>query len=249
MKIAKFFGFGILALSLSFFLSSGVFADGGNTTLIHGCVAKDGTTRIVSPTTACKNSESARHWPTDARIVADEARITATETQNGTQQTDIDAIKTKNTQQDASIAALQGQGGGIPRVIDQSGNVIGILSEINTGNQSSYVRRAFAGLELYIFVSVNGIIDQGNSLSLLYISADCSGPPLVSYSTAVGPFNRLVTVKNGVGYFAGNNPTPGEITLNSYENAGLCYTETFFARVAPVMSINLTGFIAPFHVE
>jgi hypothetical protein len=83
-------------------------ADGGDSSLIHACVAKDGTMRIVSATTACKSNETALHWATLERIVADETRITDTENTNASQNTAIAAIQTKNSQQDAAIAALQG---------------------------------------------------------------------------------------------------------------------------------------------
>ncbi|MGE5218154.1 MAG: hypothetical protein ACM3SP_14225 [Chloroflexota bacterium] len=82
-------------------------ADGGDASLIHACVAKDGTMRIVSATTACKNNEIALHWATLGRIVADETRITNTENTNASQNTAIAAIETINSQQDAAIAALQ----------------------------------------------------------------------------------------------------------------------------------------------
>ena len=35
---------------------------GGDATKIHSCVAKDGTIRIVSPTTTCKSAETALDW-------------------------------------------------------------------------------------------------------------------------------------------------------------------------------------------
>lgn len=45
-------------------LSAGIYlgAHGGDTTLIHSCVAKDGTIRIVSATSTCKNNETALDW-------------------------------------------------------------------------------------------------------------------------------------------------------------------------------------------
>lgn len=39
-----------------------VLSHGGETTLIHACVAKDGTIRIVGATTACKIQETALDW-------------------------------------------------------------------------------------------------------------------------------------------------------------------------------------------
>lgn len=44
------------------FAVSMVWGDGGNTTQIHACVAKDGTVRIVTPVTNCKAQETAVHW-------------------------------------------------------------------------------------------------------------------------------------------------------------------------------------------
>ena len=39
-----------------------VFSHGGETALIHSCVAKDGTLRIVGATTTCKSQETALDW-------------------------------------------------------------------------------------------------------------------------------------------------------------------------------------------
>jgi len=39
-----------------------VLAHGGDASLVHSCVARDGTLRIVSATTACKNGETALDW-------------------------------------------------------------------------------------------------------------------------------------------------------------------------------------------
>lgn len=62
--------------ALTFILNAvAVRADGGDGSLIHACVAKDGTMRIVSATTACKSNETALHWASIARIVADETAI------------------------------------------------------------------------------------------------------------------------------------------------------------------------------
>jgi hypothetical protein len=56
MKLGRFIGLGIFALSLNLPVATSVVSDGGDTTLIHACVAKDGTMRIVSATTAGKNN-------------------------------------------------------------------------------------------------------------------------------------------------------------------------------------------------
>jgi hypothetical protein len=42
--------------------ASVVWTHGGDTSQIHSCVAKDGTLRIVSATTACKSQETAVDW-------------------------------------------------------------------------------------------------------------------------------------------------------------------------------------------
>lgn len=75
-----------LWLALFIALPITVHADGGDTTLIHSCVAKDGTMRIVSATTTCKNNETPLHWATVARVTT---------------------IETKNTTQDGQIATAQ----------------------------------------------------------------------------------------------------------------------------------------------
>ena len=134
MKLGRFIGLGIFALFLNLPVTTSVVADGGDTTLIHGCVAKDGTTTIVSPTTSCKKNDTPRHWPTDARIIADETRITNTENKNTAQDSSISAIQTKNNQQDAAITTLQGQvGGGSSGLVvkDSLGQVVGKI--INGG--------------------------------------------------------------------------------------------------------------------
>lgn len=176
MKIGKFIGLEILGLSLSFSLSSAVFADGGDATLIHGCVAKDGTTRIVTPTTACKNSETARHWPTDARIVTDETRITNTENKNTTQDSAISAIQTKNTQQDAAIATLQGQvGGGSSGLVvkDSQGQVVGKLLGPCNGCGLEVVRQI--GNTLVGFALIPSGLNLGRGVSFYYTTNNCTG--------------------------------------------------------------------------
>lgn len=76
MKIGQIIGLSVLGIALNVTFATRVFADGGDATLIHGCVDKNGTTRIVTPATACKTNETATHWLTVARIVTDETRIT-----------------------------------------------------------------------------------------------------------------------------------------------------------------------------
>ena len=81
-------GFAILAA-----LPITVHADGGDTTVIHACVLnKDGSTRIVSATTTCKNNETPLHW-------ANVARVSAIETKNTTQDGQIATAQSTNTTQ------------------------------------------------------------------------------------------------------------------------------------------------------
>jgi len=47
MKFGKIIGQGVLVLSLRPTAGTVVLADGGDATLIHACVLKDGTMRIV----------------------------------------------------------------------------------------------------------------------------------------------------------------------------------------------------------
>ena len=130
-------------------------ADGGDTSLIHACVAKDGTMRIVSATTACKNNETALHWATAARVSAIEATdasqdsaISATQSTNAAQDSAITAIRAKNDEQDATIAALQGDSGGtsgavitppIPPYVFGSWSSVSFTSSNTVYDTDSYV--------------------------------------------------------------------------------------------------------------
>lgn len=82
-------------------------ADGGDTSLIHACVAKDGTIRIVSTTTACKSNETALHWATEARVSAIEAKNATQDSTDASLNSTISAIQIKNNEQDGAIATLQ----------------------------------------------------------------------------------------------------------------------------------------------
>ena len=135
MKTILFATVAALSLTLFAVLPINVQADGGDTTLIHACVAKDGTMRNVSATTACKNSETALHWVNVTRVTAIESKnttqdssIAAAVSTNNSQNTTISDIQTKDTQQDAAIQALQGQTGGGLRVVDSLGNLVGRVS-------------------------------------------------------------------------------------------------------------------------
>ena len=175
MKLGNIIGLGVLGLGLTVTPAQRLYADGGDATLIHGCVAKDGTTRIVSPSTNCKSSETARHWPTDARIIADEARIINTEAKNTTQDSQISAIQTKNSQQDAAITTLQGQVGGASGglvVKDSFGQVVGKLFDKN--NMS--VIRQVGNVALELFVRPTGFND--GVPQFYYTTNNCSGTRL-----------------------------------------------------------------------
>jgi hypothetical protein len=199
MKIGRIIGLSLLALSLSPSIATKVLADGGDATLIHGCVAKDGTTRIVSPTTGCKNNETPRHWPTEARIVTHETRITNTENKNTTQDAAISAIQTKNNQQDADITALQGQvGGGSSGLIvkDSLGQVVGkyldgtrIFLKIGTDS--------LAG-----FVQSSGFVNNG-VVSFLHTTNDCSETRYLFSDRSFGSFTDPIFSFDGqTGYYA-----------------------------------------------
>jgi hypothetical protein len=90
-----------------------VNADGDDTTLIHACVAKDGTMRIVSATTACKSNESALHWATIGRLTSLEGLANTVRAETASQGTAIStlqgqvtAIQTKDAAQDSAIVIL-----------------------------------------------------------------------------------------------------------------------------------------------
>lgn len=194
MKIGRLIGLSLLALSLIPSIATAVFADGGDTTLIHGCVAKDGTTRVVSPTTACKNNETPRHWPTEARIVADETRITNTENTNTTQDSSISAIQTKNTQQDADIAALQGQGGGGSGglvVKDSLGQVVGKVASGAVNTSQVNVFRLLGNTPLGITVASAGVvINQFGVVNFGYTTNNCTGTRYL-FSQTVNSFSEI----------------------------------------------------------
>ncbi|MDZ4341523.1 MAG: hypothetical protein U1E51_03695, partial [Candidatus Binatia bacterium] len=118
--------------------ATGVFAHGGDTTLVHGCVNNFlSTVRAVGPNTTCNNLETPRHWPTEARIVTDETRRTNTKNKNTTQDSAISSIQNSITEQDTAIAALQGQGGGGSSGLvakDSLGQVVGKVLDVS-GNQ------------------------------------------------------------------------------------------------------------------
>jgi len=66
--MVRIIGFCSLGLLLSLLPQTKAHADGGDTSLIHACVAKDGTIRIVSPSTSCENNETPLHWVSVMRV-------------------------------------------------------------------------------------------------------------------------------------------------------------------------------------
>jgi hypothetical protein len=219
MTLRQLVGLAIVGIALSLTHNAPVFADGGDTTLIHGCVAKDGTTRIVSATTACKNNETPRHWPTDARIIADETRITNTETTNTNQNTAITAIQTKNTQQDADIAALQGQvGGGSGLVVkDSLGQVVGKVWDLASLGFVTLFRQ-IGNTPTLIRVFPDRFHVGG--VSFVYTASDSTGTRYIQSAVTQGSFftEELQTTDGQTFYFA---TLPGQfLVVQSTENFG-----------------------------
>jgi hypothetical protein len=169
MKLGRFIGLGIFALSLNLPVATSVVADGGDATLIHGCVAKNGPISVVSPTTACKNNETPRHWPTDARIITDKTRITNTRPRL------IDRRDSnQNTQQDAAIAALQGQGGGSGEIVvkDSLGQTVGKLVDLD------FMFLKIGNAPIFLTVVSFGFFPP--ALDFYHMTADCSGTRYMS---------------------------------------------------------------------
>ena len=202
-----------VGLALFAALPISVQADGGDTTLIHACVAKDGTMRIVSATTTCKTSETPLHWVNVARVSAIESKnttqdssISAVQTKNASQDTSISAIQTKDTQQDAAIQALQGQTGGGLRVVDSLGQEVGPL--ISSG---------FAGVKIGNLVAVvnitpDSIQDNAAFLNFFHTSTNCSG---TRYLFNSGQIPGPGSVVSGTLYFP-VQPYQ-QLTINSVE--------------------------------
>jgi hypothetical protein len=245
-----------VALSLS---ASAVLADGGDTTQIHACAAKDGTMRIVSATTACKNNETALHWATTARV-------SAIETKNTAQDTSITSIQTKNTQQDTAITALQGQSG-------SSGSLLAI-----TDSTGKLVGKTFAGALVKIGndwfgaqFATNGFrTTSPPSIPFVHTTTDCTGPRyLDAIDPAFGDFiiASLRALSNEVAVFP---TTPRQtVTYQSLEivsltgagvsdlsQPGLCLgpNDGIFPEpryVGQISTVTLTdlGLTPPFHLE
>jgi hypothetical protein len=258
MKIGQIIGLGVLGIALNV---PHVYADGGDTTLIHGCIAKDGTTRVVSPTTACKSNETPTHWPTAARIVTDETRITNTENKNITQDSAITAIQTKNTQQDTAITTLQGQVGGASGglvVKDSLGAVVGKV--LDFGGFRVLVKIGNEALAIDL-VGPNGfaINSSADNPQFLfgYTTNNCSGTRYFFFSRSNGNFTEYVTTSDGqTGYY-----TPlaaQELLIQSFERvpefSGVGHCDNSFTPslsfVAIPATVNLSTLgTPPFHLE
>jgi len=263
MKIGGIIGLSVLALSLSLSIAGRVFADGGDTTLIHGCVNNNTkATRIVGANANCQNNENARHWPTAARIVTDETRITNTENKNTTQDSAISAIQTKNTQQDAAIAALQGQvGGGSSAVVvkDSQGQVVGKLIGQHVG--SGYpIFRQIGNTPLLFHVFPVGY-NLPNSVYFAYTTNNCIGTRYMFSSVADGgDFFELPQSTDSVTAYFPALPAQ-QISYQSVESfgpgqdpsgVGICQPQgtSIPANVGTVSTINLLTFATfPLHVE
>jgi hypothetical protein len=109
MKTTHLVATASFALALALLKTGTVHGDGGDTTLIHACVAKDGIMRIVSPTTTCKSSETPLHWATLARVGAIESKNGVQDSSITALQSSLGAIESKNAAQDSSITTHTGQ--------------------------------------------------------------------------------------------------------------------------------------------
>jgi hypothetical protein len=231
--------------------------NGGDTTLIHGCVAKDGTTRVVSPT-ACKSAETPTHWPTAARIVTDETRITNTENKNTTQDSAISAIQTKNNQQDAAITTLQGQvGGGSGFVVkDSLGQVVG---KVIDASQNAVLFRQIGNTPAAFQVSPTGLQADG-FVSFVYPTSNCTGTRYMQSAVGRGVLfmDGLQSTDHQTWYF----PTlpAQELTIQSQEDfgpgenpSGVGFCNSFTPvqdQVGTVSTISATSLgTPPFHLE
>ena len=261
MKIGWIIGLGVLASSLNLSIAARVFADGGDTTLVHGCVNNNTkATRIVGANANCQNNETTRHWPTAARIVADETRITNTETTNTNQNTSITAILTKNTQQDAAIATLQGQvGGGSGGLVvkDSLGQVVGKVSD----NAGQTIFFKIGNDPLTTSVTGKGFLSTIGTFSFYHTTNDCSGTRyFLSERSHNGNFTEFVqTIDGQTGYYA-SQPAQ-ELLIQSIENnvpdpgfLGVGDCDNFFAPglifLATPATINLNSLgTPPFRLE
>jgi len=258
MKIPKFIGLGILGFSLNLLAVTGLFAHGGDATLVHGCVNNFiGTVRAVGPNTNCTNFETPRHWPTEARIVTDETRITNTENKNTTQDAAISAIQTKNAQQDAAIAALQGQGGGAMGglvVKDSLGQVVG---KYFFDDRPSAVRLVNNEPVRILISSTAGLFPFRISFS--YTTNNCTGTRYLGSARSAGHLAEIGQTTDGQTFYFAAFPTQ-QLLVQSVEDfnvgedpsgIGACNSSfgSFTQMVGTVSTFDVETLVAPFHVE
>jgi len=221
-----------------------VFADGGDATLIHACVAKNGTLRLVSSTTVCGHNETASHWPTSARILTDEGRITNTENKNTSQDSLISALQTKNTQQDGAISALQNSDRTACIIKDSLGKVVGDKSDCHAA------LKEINGIWIYINVAPNGFVVGGD---LFFTDESCSGQ---SYLQATNSLVQLNVAFDGRYLLYPNlhaaETITGRIMYNFHFSSSLCiglHTEQLVFWPTAKYDTAPLGLVPPFHLE
>ena len=190
------------------------------------------------------------HW-------ANVARVSAIESKNTTQDTAISGVQSKNTTQDSAISSLQAKdrsqdaaiaaaGGGRNGIVvkDSLGQIIG--KNIDGG----HVFRLVGNNPLALPVYSQGFFATG--VAFYYTTTDCTGTPYMLSDLANGNFNFVQTLDGQTGYYAdlvtqnatiksaGSPPDP-------VVTCGLVDIGNF--AVASVVTIDLTVFVAPFHVE
>ena len=265
MKIERIIGLAVLGISVNLAAATGVFADGGDTTLIHACVTSTGTMRIVGASTACRGTETPLHWPITARIVTDENRITNTENKNTTQDATISAIQTKNNQQDADIATLQGQvGGGSGLVVkDSLAQVVGKPADASPSAQSTggiEVFRQIGNTPVVFRVNPTGFAPV-NFVAFVYTTSNCTGTRYMQSTVARGIFfMEFLLSTDGQTWYLPTLPAQS-LAIQSAESFGPGEDPTgvgscdnsfppFENQVGTVSTINAASLgTPPFHLE
>ena len=266
MKTILFATVAALSLTLVAALPITVQADNGDTTLIHACVLnKDGSIRIVTPTTSCKNNEAPLHWVNVGRVTAIESKnttqdsaISSAQSINTSQASAISALQAKDSSQDAVIAAAGGGTGGLV-VKDSLGHEVGPLLQLN--NVAVKLGNTFFTTAGQVFQSGFDNSCGATCVAFFHTSADCLGTRYISSDTQNLPSRSAASV-NGTLYFpaapfqqltvnsievftnSGDDVTqPG--TCQSGPTYGFPFTETF----GTVGTFDLSVFTPPFHVE
>lgn len=259
----------VTALWLALFVGLPIAAqaDGGDTTLIHACVAKDGTMRIVSTSTTCKNNETALHFPSVGRVTTIESKnasqdtaITGVQNKNTSQDTAISNLQAKDNSQDAAIAAAGG--GGVGVYVDTNGTVVGPL--IDFGRTARSIPQFGTNKPYQILLSVDAIGDSFGTVVKYYTSTDCSGTAQDGFFYSLDEptsFANFLYVFNG--QIRHSTGTKEQITVGSYkyfnadgtpqslscDGAG---TTPFPADVGNVEILdvyNTLGVQPPFHIQ